>query len=52
MQKVQIDDSQRVAIKGGLLIHDRDFMRFMQELQRFALEISEVRETNEKHTIV
>jgi DNA-binding transcriptional ArsR family regulator len=41
IQERQLDEFRAVKVKGGIMIHDRDFMKFMKELQKFAMEVTE-----------
>jgi transcriptional antiterminator len=41
IQERQIDEFRAVKVKGGIMIEDRDFMKFMNELQKFAVEVTE-----------
>jgi DNA-binding transcriptional ArsR family regulator len=41
IQEKERDKFNRVVVKGGILIRDQDFIKFLSELQSFALEVSE-----------
>lgn len=38
IQEKEIDDFRAVTVKGGILINEKIFLKFMSELQKFALE--------------
>lgn len=41
IQEGQLDEFRAVKVKGGIMIDDRDFMKFVKELQNFAMEVTE-----------
>lgn len=41
IQEKERDKYNRIVVKGGILIRDQDFMKFLSELQSFALEVTE-----------
>lgn len=41
IQEKERDKYNRVVVKGGVLIRDQDFVKFLSELQSFALEVAE-----------
>jgi len=41
IQEKEQDRYNRVVVKGGILVRDQDFLRFLSELQSFALEVTE-----------
>ena len=41
IQERQLDEFRAVKVKGGIMIDDRDFVKFMNELQKFAMEVTE-----------
>lgn len=41
IQERQIDEFRAIKVKGGIMIKDEDFMHFMKELQKFAMEVTE-----------
>jgi len=41
IQERQLDEFRAVKVKGGIMIDDRDFMKFMNELQKFAMEVTD-----------
>lgn len=41
IQEKERDKYNRIVVKGGILIRDQDFVKFLSELQSFALEVSE-----------
>jgi len=47
IQEKERDRYNRVVVKGGILVRDQDFLKFLSELQSFALEVTE----NERKSI-
>lgn len=45
IQERQLDEFRATKVKGGIMISDKDFLHFMKELRKFAMEVSE-RESN------
>lgn len=41
IQERQIDEFRAIKVKGGIMIDDRDFLKFMKELQKFGMEVTE-----------
>lgn len=41
IQEKERDKYNRIVVKGGILIRDQDFVKFLSELQSFALEVTE-----------
>lgn len=41
IQEKERDRYNRVVVKGGILVRDQDFLKFLSKLQSFALEVSE-----------
>ena len=41
IQERQLDDLRAIEVKGGIMINDKDFVKFMNELQNFAMEVTE-----------
>ena len=41
IQERQLDEFRAIKVKGGIMIKDGDFMHFMKELQKFAMEVTE-----------
>ncbi|MDH5788938.1 MAG: hypothetical protein OEZ40_11670 [Candidatus Bathyarchaeota archaeon] len=41
IQEKERDKYNRIVVKGGILIIDQDFVKFLSELQSFALEVTE-----------
>ena len=41
IQERQLDEFRAIKVKGGIMINDRDFLGFMKELQKFAMEVTE-----------
>lgn len=40
IQEKERDKYNRIVVKGGILIRDQDFVKFLSELQSFALEVT------------
>jgi predicted DNA-binding protein YlxM (UPF0122 family) len=40
IQEKERDKFNRIVVKGGILIRDQDFLKFLSELQSFAIEVS------------
>jgi DNA-binding Lrp family transcriptional regulator len=41
IQEKEIDEFRATKVKGGILVKDQDFLSFMKELQKFALEVTQ-----------
>lgn len=41
IQEKEINEFRATKVKGGILVKDKDFLTFMKELQKFALEVTE-----------
>lgn len=41
VQERQLDEFRAIHVKGGIMIQDRDFVKFVKELQKFAMEVTE-----------
>jgi len=41
VQERQLDEFRAIKVMGGIMIKDEDFMEFLKELQKFAMEVVE-----------
>jgi len=41
VQERQMDEFRAIKVRGGIMIKDEDFMRFLKELQNFGMEVTE-----------
>ena len=41
VQERQLDEFRAIKVKGGIMIKDEDFLKFSQELTKFAMEVTE-----------
>ena len=41
IQERELDEFRAVSVTGGLMIDDKDFMEFVTELRKFAMEVTE-----------
>ena len=40
VQERQLDEFRAIKVKGGIMINDKDFIKFMSELQKFGMEVT------------
>lgn len=40
IQERELDEFRAIRVKGGIMINDKDFVKFKNELQKFAIEVT------------